>query len=104
MAKMYQRVFETKKLSTEEAKEILQFNWIEGLLKFFKDDSEYISSKMFTEMFIGNLDMENANIDKEEWSKNILLKRNSIEKILRKRNFKCGLIYKIRIIILRINR
>jgi hypothetical protein len=40
MAKMYQKVFDAKNLSEEEAKEIVQFTWIEGLLKFFKDEQD----------------------------------------------------------------
>lgn len=61
-------MFEAKNLSEEEAKEIVQFSWIEGLLKFFKEETELIQSKMFIDMFIGNLDMDNANIDKkDEW-------------------------------------
>jgi hypothetical protein len=53
-------------MSAEEAKEIVQFTWIEGLLKFFKDDNDLIQTKMFLEMFIGNLDMDNANIEKKD--------------------------------------
>lgn len=68
-------MFEAKNLSAEEAKEIVQFTWIEGLLKFFKDEGDLVQTKMFVDMFIGNLDMDNANIEKkDEWIINLKLK------------------------------